>query len=140
MPKKTKKQLAEEKYIFLTELGKTYSKQLTIKATPEELILKKFLIQAKIRFEFQKPIVCLGFRKKWVLYIADFVLIDYKKIIEIDGLQHNTKEGLKKDNIRSRHLKNYGYEVKRLSNRQMKMYSSKELSEIFNFFLNVKKC
>ena len=52
------------------------AKELTEKITPEEKIIKKLLKECKIKFEFQKPIVCIGFRNKYVLYILDFYRFD----------------------------------------------------------------
>ena len=58
MPKKkTKKEKEEDKFIFLTELGDKYAKELTEKITPEEQIVKKLLKECKIKFEFQKKFI-----------------------------------------------------------------------------------
>jgi very-short-patch-repair endonuclease len=140
MPKKkTKKEKEEDKFIFLTELGNKYAKELTNKITPEEKIIKSLLEESKISFEFQKPIVCFGFRNKYVLYILDFYLIDYNVALEIDGTQHYSKEGSKKDAVRTRHIRKHGIEVKRLSNKQVKMHSTKELFDMLKFLVYPKK-
>ena len=65
MPKKkTNKEKEQDKFKYLTELGDKYSKELTEKITPEEKIVKKLLKECKIKFEFQKPIVCVGLKYK----------------------------------------------------------------------------
>ena len=137
--KKTKKEKEEDKFIFLTELGNKYAKELTEKITPEEQIVYKLLKESKIQFDFQKPVVCTGFRNKYVLYILDFYLLDYNIALEIDGMQHYSKEGSRKDRVRTKYIKKYGIEVKRLSNKQLKMYSSKELGDMIKFLVYPKK-
>ena len=49
-------------------------------------------------------------------YIVDFY-IPYKKIIiELDGIQHNTREALEKDSIRDAYLASLGVRVLRYPN------------------------
>lgn len=48
-------------------------------------------------------------------YIVDFYCPAAKLIIELDGDQHYTDEGLKKDEIRDRFLKRLGFRVLRFS-------------------------
>ena len=49
-------------------------------------------------------------------YIADFYCPKLKLVIEIDGVQHNSEETLIYDNIRTEYMKEFGYEVIRISN------------------------
>jgi very-short-patch-repair endonuclease len=48
-------------------------------------------------------------------YIVDFYCPAAKLIIELDGEQHYTDEGLKKDELRDSYLKRLGYRVLRFS-------------------------
>jgi very-short-patch-repair endonuclease len=49
-------------------------------------------------------------------YIADFYCPSAKLIIEIDGSQHYTKEGIEYDEIRTEILEQYGLKVLRIAN------------------------
>ncbi len=46
-------------------------------------------------------------------YILDFLCVSAKLAIEIDGSQHFTDQGIRKDKIRDEYLKNHGVEVMR---------------------------
>lgn len=118
MAKKRKtKRGSLEKEKFLIELGKQYAKELTEKATIYELEFKQILDQLGVEYYFQVPIVC----EKNFLYILDFYLPQYKIVFEIDGWQHETKEGRKEDRIRTRRLGKLGLVVKRIKNFNVKM-------------------
>lgn len=52
-------------------------------------------------------------------FIVDFYCPSLKLVIEIDGGQHNTKEGLMHDSERTEFLKSYGLEVIRFTNDQI---------------------
>lgn len=49
-------------------------------------------------------------------FIADFYCHQLKIVIEIDGGQHYTKEGLEKDNIRDKYLASLGIKTIRFTN------------------------
>ena len=51
-------------------------------------------------------------------YIADFVCLEAKLIVEVDGAQH---EGSIGDRYRSRDLKRMGFDVVRFSNEEVRM-------------------
>ncbi|MGN0468624.1 MAG: endonuclease domain-containing protein [Acutalibacteraceae bacterium] len=92
-----------------------YNKQLIYRAktlrknmTPQERHLwYDYLRSYKIRFQRQKVIDS---------YIADFYCHKAKLIIELDGSQHYTKEGMEYDKVRTDILKAYNLEVIRFSN------------------------
>lgn len=48
-------------------------------------------------------------------YIVDFYCPSTKLIIELDGGQHYSERGIKKDKTRDKHLKKLGFTVKRYS-------------------------
>jgi 5-methyltetrahydrofolate--homocysteine methyltransferase len=52
-------------------------------------------------------------------YIADFVCLDKRLIIEIDGLIHQLPENQENDTIRTRTLENLGFKVIRFSNEEV---------------------
>ena len=66
-----------------------------------------FLRNHSIRFQRQKTIDN---------YIADFFCHKARLIVEIDGIQHYTIDGMEYDNIRTEVLEHYGLEVIRFSN------------------------
>ena len=50
-------------------------------------------------------------------YIADFYCHKAKLIIEVDGRQHETDQGMQQDEIRTEKLEEYGLQVIRIPNR-----------------------
>lgn len=80
-------------------------------ATPQENHLwYDFLSKYEIRFQRQKAIDN---------FIADFYCHKAKLIIEIDGSQHFTEQGRKKDDFRTEILNGYDLKIIRFSNRQI---------------------
>ena len=87
------------------------AKNLRKNATPQENHLwYDFLSKYKPRFQRQKAIDN---------FIADFYCHKAKLIIEIDGSQHYTEEGAKKDEFRTEVLKEYNLTVMRFTNTQI---------------------
>ncbi len=87
------------------------AKQLRKDATPQENHLwYAFPSTYEVRFQRQKAIDN---------FIADFYCHKAKLVIEIDGVQHYTEEGVLKDGFRTEILENYGLKVIRFTNRQI---------------------
>lgn len=87
------------------------AKNLRKNATPQEKRLwYDFLSKYKIRFQRQKAIDN---------FIADFYCHKAKLVIEIDGSQHFTDNGLKKDGFRTEILEGYDLSVIRFTNNQI---------------------
>lgn len=87
------------------------AKELRNGATPEENHLwYDFLADYEVRFQRQKAIDN---------FIADFYCHKAKLIIELDGSQHYTAEGRKKDAFRTEILKGYDLNVMRFTNEQI---------------------
>ena len=87
------------------------AKELRKNATKQENHLwYDFLSKYKVRFQRQKAIGN---------FIADFYCHKAKLIIEIDGSQHYSQEGLKYDNFRTERLEEYGLTVIRFANNQI---------------------
>ena len=125
-----KKEKAEQLKEFLLAQGELFSKQLIKNATEYEKILMKQLIDLKYNFQFQVPIV-VPVGKSYKLYILDFLLTDYNIFIEADGKAwHSSKEQIKKDNLRTKHLQKQGLHPLRLSNKQIMVFNKNQLAEI----------
>ena len=87
------------------------AKNLRKNATPQENHLwYDFLSKYSVRFQRQKAIDN---------FIADFYCFSAKLIIEIDGSQHFTETGKKKDEFRTEILEGYDLKVIRFTNRQI---------------------
>ena len=87
------------------------AKELRACATPQENHLwYDFLATYPIPFQRQKAIDH---------FIADFYCHKAKLVIEIDGAQHATEEGLRKDNFRTEILEGYDLSVIRFTNQQI---------------------
>ncbi len=77
----------------------------------EVLLWKKLLSKSKLGFQFNRQ---FAFEN----YIVDFICRKLKLIIEVDGYSHNFK--YEEDKLRDENLKNYGYEVVRISEHDVK--------------------
>lgn len=92
------------------------AKHLRKNATPQEKRLwYDFLSKYEIRFQRQKAIDH---------FIADFYCHMAKLVIEIDGSQHGSEEGIKKDKFRTEILEGYDLKVIRFSNHQIDTHFS----------------
>ena len=69
-----------------------------------------FLRSYKVRFRRQQPIDS---------FIADFYCYPAKLIIEIDGSQHYTEQGKRKDEFRTEILEGYDLRIVRFTNHQI---------------------
>ena len=88
-----------------------FAKSLRKNATPQENHLwYDFLHSYQPRFQRQKAIDS---------YIADFYCEKARLIIELDGSQHFTPEGMTYDEARTRALNTYGLIVLRFTNHQI---------------------
>ena len=103
------------------------AKELRKNATSQENRLwYDFLRHYPIRFQRQKSID---------EYIVDFYCHKAKLVIEIDGTQHFTSDGPRKDALRTEQLEQYGLQVLRLSNRQI----NEEFSRVCEYIDNAVK-
>ena len=76
------------------------------------------LLWSKIRKKQFHGLQC--YRQKNIgNYIVDFYCPAVKLIIELDGSQHYSQEGIKKDNIRDNYLENLGFTVVRFTDREV---------------------
>ena len=90
--------------------------------TPEELSLYiNYFKFEGIRVRRQEPIGC---------YIVDFLVPDKKLIIELDGNEHFSYNGMLYDKKRDEILKSLGYTVLRFENEQVRNNFSRVCEKI----------
>lgn len=96
------------------ELRKTATKQ-------ENHLWYDFLCKYPVRFQRQKSID---------RFIVDFYFFQAKLIIELDGSQHYSQEGLASDKERTEILQSYGLQVLRFSNTDVDIHFAQVCSYI----------
>ena len=90
---------------------KLRTQELRKNATPQE---------NKLWYEFLRKHPCSFARQKPVdNYVVDFLCHSKKLVIEIDGSQHYTDDGLEYDSIRTDLLESLGLYVMRFTNTQI---------------------
>ena len=111
-----KKPKSENKDIYA--LADEYAKERKEKATKEELKLWDCIKQLGYpNIYFQQPVFISGKNgKPCKFYIADFLDVDNKIDIEVDGGYHTTEEQQMKDEERERDFKKMGYSTMRITN------------------------
>jgi very-short-patch-repair endonuclease len=88
-----------------------YWARLYNKPTEAEKAIEPAIASLGERYRSQHPFFALR-------HIADFVLLDRKLIIEVDGKSHSAPKQIKKDLEHTIALKALGYEVIRVTNEQ----------------------
>lgn len=111
-----KKPKSENKDIYA--LADEYAKERKEKATKEELKLWDCIKQLGLpNIYFQQPVFISGKNDKpCKFYIADFLDVDNKIDIEVDGGYHTTEEQQLKDKEREEDFKKMGYSTMRITN------------------------
>ena len=73
--------------------------------------------EKKLWSEIRRKQIGVKFRRQAAFgpYILDFLSIEAKLVIELDGSQHYTEEGRQKDYVRDEYLKQQGLTVLRFS-------------------------
>lgn len=90
----------------------------------------------------EPAIAALGerYRAQWLFprihHIADFVLLDRKVIIEVDGASHKDPKQRYKDLIHTIYLEEAGWQVVRCTNEEVMKSPYVTLSELLHFRLN----
>lgn len=98
-----------EKHLFYNTNLKPYATKNRNDATKAEACLWKFILKAKktgYQFNRQRPVLN---------YIADFMCVKLKLIIEVDGYTHLIEEVIKNDAVRQKRLEEHGFKVVRFS-------------------------
>ncbi|MFN2430930.1 MAG: endonuclease domain-containing protein [Cryomorphaceae bacterium] len=89
---------------------KEFARNLRKHSTQGEIILWKHILRASgtgVAFRRQRPID---------RYIVDFICIELKLIIELDGETHVEKDDIARDKRRERRLRELGYHIMRFKN------------------------
>jgi very-short-patch-repair endonuclease len=94
----------------ISSFGRKAAKRLRSQETQAETILWRHLRQLEPRGSHFRRQVAIG------PYIADFVCLAARLIVEVDGSQHGTDEGKRHDDARTRWLNAEGYRVLRFWN------------------------
>ena len=122
-----KRKTKQERIDGLLSFLEKKAKLMRLKKTKWEQILYKTLKELHYNFKNQVPIIC----KEKYGYIVDFLLVDYNLIIEADSKQyHSSRESQKLDNQRTRRLKKEGYNMLRLWNSQISVYTKEQINDI----------
>lgn len=81
-----------------------------------------------------KQLANYKFRRQHIIgkYIADFVCIEHKLVIEVDGLIHQLPENKESDEIRTAWLESVGFRVIRFTNEQVLTEPEKVLNKILD--------
>ncbi len=94
-----------EKWKFLKEHARSHRKN----ATPAENVLWQELRNKKTGYKFRREHAIS-------IFLVDFVTIEKKLVVEVDGKYHDDPEQKKYDNERTLFLNDQGYEVIRFTN------------------------
>ena len=93
---------------------RNYANKLRKNMTKAEASLWKYILKSGkmegVKFRRQRPIL---------KYIVDFVCLELKLIIEIDGIIHDFEAVVKNDNIRKMELENAGFTLIRFQDREV---------------------
>ena len=84
--------------------------RLRTNTTQAETILWRYLRQFDVKESHFRRQVVIG------PYIADFACLSERLIVEVDGSQHGTEKGIRRDDVRTRWLNAEGYRVLRFWN------------------------
>lgn len=114
---------------FINELGMEGSSrfawvakrmgELRRSATKQELTVARWLYSKRVRFVAQAPFRLATKKIGHHCYFADFYVPAINLIIEIDGSQHQTPEGLEYDRNRDDAFRRTGITTIRISNRKV---------------------
>lgn len=80
--------------------------------TDAEYVLWQYLRKEQLGVKFRRQHAVLDF-------IADFICLDLKLIIEVDGEYHFTEQQTEEDMMRTRRLANMGYTIIRFTNTEV---------------------
>ena len=94
------------------DLLKEYAKENRQHMTAAEKTLRTLLRQTVYGFKFRRQHPINGF-------IADFICLEAKLIIEVDGAYHSEPQQQEDDRIRTETLSNMGYKVIRFTNEEV---------------------
>ena len=85
------------------------AKELRKNASEPEQIFWRAIRNNKLGFQFRR-------QHKIGKYYADFVCIEKRLVVELDGEQHGTNEAIKYDNERTEFIKSHAWNLIRIPN------------------------
>jgi methylmalonyl-CoA mutase len=94
------------------ELLKEFALHNRSESTPAEALLWEGLRNKKIGIKFRRQHIIDK-------YIADFISLEYKIIVEVDGAIHQLPDNIESDLIRTERLNELGFEVLRFTNSEV---------------------
>ena len=104
---------------------KSRAQEMRTNATPQE---------NKLWYEFLRKHPCPFTRQKTIdSYIVDFLCSSKKLVIEIDGSQHYTEDGIEYDQVRTDLLESMGLHVMRFTNSEVDNSFNKVCAAIQNY-------
>ena len=109
----------------VSEFKRRTAKRLRANVTDAEATLWRHLRHLNVKGSHFRRQVAIG------PYIADFACLSAKLIVEVDGSQHGTEEGLRRDDVRTRWLNEEGYRVLRFWNNDAMNKTAAVLEEIY---------
>ncbi|MEC3874552.1 leucine--tRNA ligase [Chryseobacterium salviniae] len=89
-----------------------HAKNMRHKATEAEDMLWEMLRNRKLESKFRRQHLIKD-------YIVDFVSLENKLVIEVDGVYHSEREQIEYDTLRTQYLNSFGYDVLRFSNEEV---------------------
>ena len=109
---------------------KSRAQEMRTNATPQE---------NKLWYEFLRKHPCPFTRQKTIdNYIVDFLCPSKKLVIEIDGSQHYTEDGIEYDRVRTDLLEGMGLHVMRFTNAEINNSFDKVCATIQNYIDSYK--
>ena len=102
---------------------KDFRQKLRRNTIPEETKLWKYINYEQLGVKFRRQ-HSIG------RYIVDFYCPKLKLVIELDGNQHYTEEGLLYDGVREEYMNNLGIKTLRFNNREIRENIEKVVREI----------
>lgn len=91
------------------ELLRSFARKNRKQQTPAERFLWEHLRKEQLGFDFRRQHIIYD-------YIVDFVCLDKKLVIEVDGSYHAEREQMEDDEVRTSNLENLGFRTIRFSN------------------------
>ena len=98
--------------MYRDEEQRDFARQLRNQSTDAEKTLWHFLRGNKLGVKFRRQ-AAIG------AYMVDFVCFSHQLIVELDGPQHFSDEGKKRDKRRAAFLESRGYRVLRYRNQKL---------------------
>ena len=112
-----------------------------LKPRAQELRRKATTQENELWYKFLRKHECSFARQKTIdNYIVDFICRSKKLVIEIDGSQHYTDEGMEYDEIRTELLESMGLHIMRFTNAEIDTSFVKVCASIQDYLDSYDSC